>query len=106
MDQTINLHGREYRIRSPFDPDYTEKLAKYCDSLMKNIGDATTSADYLGVSVLTLLQVAHNYFQQLELSKGANPEVEAEIARMITMLDEAEKEAAAHRGETRHAAGK
>lgn len=106
MNQTINLHGKEYRIKSPFDPEYTEKLAKYCDSLMKNIGDAATSKDYLDVSVLTLLQVAHNYFQQLELSKGLNPKVEKEIARMIAMLDEAEKEAAAHRGEARHSSDK
>ncbi|MBI3581679.1 MAG: cell division protein ZapA [Nitrospinae bacterium] len=106
MNQTITLHGKEYRIRSPFEPEYTEKLARYCDSLMKSIGDASASKDYLDVSVLTLLQVAHNYFRQLELSKGPNPEVEAEIARMIAMLDEAEKEAAAHRGEARHASDK
>jgi cell division protein ZapA (FtsZ GTPase activity inhibitor) len=91
-DQTITLHGREYRIRSPFEPEYTAKLATYCDSLMKNIGSATASPDYLGISVLTLLQVAHNYFQQVELTKKPNIDVEAEISRLITLLDDAEKE--------------
>lgn len=93
-DQTITLHGREYRIRSPFEPEYTTKLAQYCDSLMKNIGSATSSPDYLGISVLTLLQVAHNYFQQVEMSKKPNSEVEAEISRMIGVIEAAEKEAA------------
>ncbi|MBI3793101.1 MAG: cell division protein ZapA [Nitrospinae bacterium] len=93
-NQTITLHGREYRIRSPFEPEYTEKLAGYCDSLMKNIGTATTSSDYLGVSVLTLLQVAHNYFQQVEMNKKPSADVESEISRIITLIDDTEKEIA------------
>ena len=103
IDQTITLHGREYRVSSPFDPQYTEKLARYCDSLMKNIGNATTSTDYLRLSVLTLLQVSHDYFQLLENSKAPSPETEAEISRLITMLDDAEKEVAAINGQNQAA---
>ncbi|MBI5178467.1 MAG: cell division protein ZapA [Nitrospinae bacterium] len=97
-DITVTLHGREYRIRSPFEKEYTMKLAKYCDSLMKNIGSATGSTDYLGLSVLTLLQLAHNYHQQAELAQKPNASVEAEITRLINLLDQAERDAASHQG--------
>jgi cell division protein ZapA (FtsZ GTPase activity inhibitor) len=94
-DQTIKLHGREYSITSPFEPQYTLKLAKYCDTLMKNIGKTAATTDYLNLSVLTLLQVAHNYFQQVENSKGPNPDAETEFARLIELIDNTGKEVAA-----------
>jgi cell division protein ZapA (FtsZ GTPase activity inhibitor) len=93
-DVTIKLHGREYKIRSPFEEEYTQKLARYCDGLMKNIGVATASTDYLGLSVLTLLQVAHNYLQQVELSQKPDEGAETEIARLIALLDQMEKDVA------------
>ncbi len=92
-DVTITLHGREYRIRSPYGEEYTQKLAKYCSGQMKSIAAATASTDYLGLSVLTLLQLAHNYFQMHEATGKPRPEDEAEVTRLIELLDKAEKDA-------------
>jgi len=90
---TVNIHGRDYKIQSSNDPEYTQKLAKYCDLLMKKIENSTDSPDYLKLTVLTMLQLAHNYFQSEE--KGSTPELETEIKRLINILDKAEKDIAA-----------
>ncbi len=92
-DITITLHGRDYRIQSPFAEEYTRTLAKYCDQQMKDIAKATGSADYLGLSVLTLLQIAHNYHQERDAANKPHPGAEAEISRLMELLDKAEKDA-------------
>lgn len=93
-DITITLHGRDYRIQSPFDEEYTRTLAKYCDRQMKDIASATGAADYLGLSVLTLLQIAHNYHQERDAAAKPHPGAETEIVRLIELLDKAEQDAA------------
>ncbi len=94
QDVTIKLHGREYKIRSPFEPEYTQKLARYCDSLMRNINASTASSDYLGLSVLTLLQVTHNYFHQVEKAQKPDEGTETEISRLIELLEATSKDIA------------
>lgn len=93
-DITITLHGRDYRIQSPFGEEYTRTLAKYCDQQMKDIARATGATDYLGLSVLTLLQIAHNYHQGRDAANKPHPDAEAEIIRLLELLDKAEKDAA------------
>ncbi len=97
---TITLHGREYRIQSPFSEEYTRTLAKYCDKQMKEIAAATGSSDYLGLSVLTLLQLAHNYHQERNAASKPDPGAEAEITRLMELLDKAEKDASEAEAET------
>lgn len=98
-DVTITLHGRDYRIQSPFGEEYTRTLAKYCDRQMKDIAKATGATDYLGLSVLTLLQIAHNYHQERDAANKPHPGAEAEIVRLMALLDKAEKDAAETEGE-------
>lgn len=92
-DVTITIHGKQYKIRSPFGEDYTQKLAAYCDRQMKGIASSTSSTDYLGLYVLTLLQVAHSFHQQAEAAEKPRPDTEGEIARIIGLLDKAEEDA-------------
>ncbi len=90
---TVSIHGRDYKIQSLRDPEYTQKLAKYCDLLMKKVESRTDSPNYLKLTVLTMLQLAHNYFQSEE--NGSNPEIETELERLIDVLDKTEKDVAA-----------
>ncbi|GMT43177.1 MAG: hypothetical protein IEMM0002_1588 [bacterium] len=87
-DVTVTIHGRDYRISSFEDPEYTRKLAKYCDILMKKIESSTDSQDYIKLTVLTMLQITHNYFQVEE--KGS-----MEFERLINILDKTDNELAA-----------
>ena len=93
-DVTITIHGRNYDIRSGHDPEYTEKLANYCDMVMKKIASGTDSVDYLKLTVLTMLQVAHNYFDCDEGTSKPAPKVEAEVERLLKLMDETDKQVA------------
>lgn len=87
---TVSINGRDYKIQSLRDPEYTQKLAKHCDLLMKKIGNATTSHSYLKLTVLTMLQLAHECFQPPP--ENPNPKLETEIEKLIDVLDKTEKE--------------
>ena len=93
-DVTITIHGRKYDIRSGHDPEYTQKLANYCDMVMKKIASGTDSVDYLKLTVLTMLQVAHNYFDCDEGTAKPAPKVEAEVERLLKLMDETDKQVA------------
>ena len=95
QDVVISIHGRDYKIRSLQSPEYTRKLARYCDLVMKKIGSNTESVDYIKLSVLTMLQVAHNYFQTEEGVTKPAPKVEKEIEKLLRLIDKTEKEVAA-----------
>ena len=94
-DVRITIHGRDYDIRSGYDPEYTQKLANYCDLVMKKIANKTDSVDYLKLTVLTMLQVAHNYFDCDEGTSKPAPKVEAEVERLLKLMDETDKQVAA-----------
>ncbi len=94
-DVRITIHGRDYDIRSGHDPEYTQKLANYCDLVMKKIANNTDSVDYLKLTVLTMLQVAHNYFDCDEGTSKPAPKVEAEVERLLKLMDETDKQIAA-----------
>lgn len=91
---TVTIHGREYKISSVRDPEYTQKLAKYCDLIMKKIESGTGSVDYMRLTILTMLQVAHNYFECEEGTSKPAPKVEAEVERLIKLLAETDKQVA------------
>lgn len=91
---TVTIHGRDYKISSVRDPEYTQKLAKYCDLLMKKIEAGTGSVDYMRLTILTMLQVAHNYFECEEGTSKPAPKVEAEVERLIKLLAETDKQVA------------
>ena len=91
---TVTIHGREYKISSVRDPEYTQKLAKYCDLIMKKIESGTGSVDYMRLTILTMLQVAHNYFECEEGTSKPAPKVEAEVDRLIKLLAETDKQVA------------
>jgi cell division protein ZapA (FtsZ GTPase activity inhibitor) len=94
-DVTINIHGRDYKIRSVHKPEYTRQLARYCDLIMKKIETGTESADYLKLTILAMLQVAHNYFQIEEGTSKPAPKVEAEVERLLKVMDDTDKQIAA-----------
>lgn len=91
---TVTIHGRDYKISSVRDPEYTQKLAKYCDLIMKKIESGTGSVDYMRLTILTMLQVAHNYFECEEGTSKPAPKVEVEVDRLIKLLAETDKQVA------------
>ena len=90
---TIKIHGRDYKINSFKDEEYTRKLATYCDDLMKSVEAGAGSVDYLNLTVLTMLQMAHNYFEQVRKSEDSTDTWDPEFVKLLATIKNAEKEA-------------
>jgi len=86
----VTIFGHSYHLRGQEDPEYLGELASHVDGRMREIAEATGTADTLKVAILTCLNVADDY---LRSRRGASTSVDADVdrrlARMITLLDEA-----------------
>jgi cell division protein ZapA len=86
----VTIFGRTYYLRGDEDPAYLGELAAIVDRKMRDIADATGTADTLKVAILACLNVADDY---LQASRGSTPRPDEgtarRLARMVTLLDEA-----------------
>ncbi|MEE8484382.1 MAG: cell division protein ZapA [Nitrospinota bacterium] len=89
---TVKIHGREYALSTIQDAEYTKNLAGYCDWMMKNLASSSGSTDYLRLTVLAMMQLAHNYYQMKDAAERTGPEMEAEIERLIKLIDKSQKD--------------
>jgi cell division protein ZapA len=88
----VRIHGRDYKISSIKDAGYTRKLAKYCDEVMANVEHAGGPTDFLNLSVLSMLQMAHNYFEMEEKAEDGGELWDPEFEKLIDSIKEVEKE--------------
>jgi cell division protein ZapA len=87
----VSIYGRTYQLRGNENGDYLAELASLVDGRMREVADATGTADTLKVAILAALNIADEY---LQASKGRSrpsnrSEANKKLARMITLLDEA-----------------
>jgi cell division protein ZapA len=87
----VKIYGRTYHLRGNEDGDYLAELAKQVDDRMREVAEATGTADTLKVAILAALNIADDYLQANRGRKRpSDGGVEGKrLARMITLLDEA-----------------
>jgi len=86
----VNIYGRTYQLRGNEDGAYLAELASLVDGRMREVADATGTADTLKVAILAALNIADEYLQAGKgrvrtTDRGAENK---KLARMITLLDE------------------
>ena len=86
----VSIYGRTYQLRGNEDGDYLADLASLVDGRMRDVADATGTADTLKVAILAALNIADEYLQAGKgrpraTNRGADSK---KLARMITLLDE------------------
>ena len=86
----VTIFGRTYQLRGNEDPEYLVELAAIVDRKMRDMAEATGTADTLKVAILACLNVADDY---LQARRGSAPRPDEgsqrRLARMVTLLDEA-----------------
>jgi cell division protein ZapA len=94
----VTILGRTYRLRGADDPAYLSELAELVDGKMREIENATGTADTLKVAILASLNIADDYLKatrELESGgRGRKPAASGKVqktrlARLVTLLDEA-----------------
>ena len=86
----VTIFGRTYHLRGGEDPGRLTELARLVDGKMREVANATGTADTLKVAILASLNLADDY---LRVSRGSvsseDGAPEERLARMVALLDEA-----------------
>ena len=85
----VTIFGRTYHLRGADDPQHLVELASIVDGKMREVADATGTADTLKVAILASLNIADEYTRSdPEDTTPAGVRVEKRLGRMVTLLDE------------------
>jgi cell division protein ZapA len=85
----VTIYGRTYHLRGGDDPSYLQELASIVDAKMREVAEATGTADTLKVAILASLNIADEYFGAGRRgSASRDVDGERRLARMVTLLDE------------------
>lgn len=86
----VTIYGQTYQLRGNGDAAYLRELAEIVDSKMREIAEATATADTLKIAILASLNIADEYFGAGRSSSSSrDADGEKRLARMVTLLDEA-----------------
>ena len=85
---TVEILGREYRIRSAADASYIQEVARYVDSKLREVSQGSTLPATDRVAVLAALNIADELFQLRRASSEEFSSIERRAQSLISMLDD------------------
>jgi len=83
----VTIYGRTYYLRGGEDPSRLQELAEQVDDKMREVAEATGTADTLKIAILAALNIANDTGQFRP--KGIPKDIENRLGRLITLMDEA-----------------
>jgi Cell division protein ZapA len=82
----VTIYGKTYHLRGDGDPAYLHELAQEVDRRMKEVAEATGTADTLKVAILAALNVTDDC---LQARRGpVSPDTESQMGRWVVAIDE------------------
>ena len=81
----VTIYGKTYHLRGD-DPGYLHELAREVDGRMREVAEATGTADTLNVAILAALNIADECLQAR--SGSASPEEERHVGRLTALIDD------------------
>lgn len=84
---TVEIHGQQYPIRSGLDPKYVAELAAYVDEKMRLASRETSAGDTLKLAVLAALNIADEYFREVDQDRQHHQQVRQRAVELEKMLD-------------------
>lgn len=85
---TVEIFGREYRIKGIADEAYIQNVAHYVDDKMKEMSRGTSLPSQDRLAILAALNIADELFQIRQSSTDGLADIERRTDRLIEMLDE------------------
>jgi len=85
---TVEILGREYRIRSAADASYIQEVAKYVDAKLREVSQGTTLPASDRLAVLAAMNIADELFQLRRASTEEFSSIERRTQSLIRLLDE------------------
>ena len=82
----VTIYGKTYHLRGGGDPDYLHELAREVDRRMREVVEATGTADTLKVAILAALNITD---ECLQARRGSvSPDAEQHMGRWAARIDE------------------
>jgi len=85
---TVEIMGREYRIRGGDDEAYVRDIARYVDAKLREVSQGTASATSDRLAILAAINIADELFQLRRASTEEVSTIEKRTQGLITLLDE------------------
>jgi cell division protein ZapA len=85
---SVEIFGREYKIRGHADKNYIREMAKYVDDKMKELASGSSTPAQDRLAILVALNIADELFQERAKSSETISAVEQRANQLITLLDE------------------
>jgi len=90
----VEIYDQTYQISGELDEEYVAELARYVDTKMREVAEASKTVDSLRVAVLAALAIAdelHSLRQGQEERQGS---LRQRAARCLTLVERALKQSA------------
>jgi len=85
---TVEIMGREYRIRGSADEQYVREIARYVDAKLREVSQGSAAPVSDRVVVLAALNIADELFQLRRASSEEMANIAKKAESLLTMLDE------------------
>ena len=82
----VTIYGKTYHLRGDGDPDYLHELAREVDRRMREVADATGTADTLKVAILAALNITDDCLQAQR--SPLSPDMEERLGVWVARIDE------------------
>jgi cell division protein ZapA len=85
---TIEILGREYKIRGAEDPAYIQEVARYVDAKLREVSQGASGAATDRVAILAAINIADELFQLRRSSSEEFSSIERRAQSLIRLLDD------------------
>jgi cell division protein ZapA len=85
----VTIYGRTYYLRGDGESGYLQELANLVDARMREVADATGTADTLKVAILAALNIADEVLRTRRDGPFGDEQDRERLARIVSLLDEA-----------------
>jgi cell division protein ZapA len=88
MTATVEILGREYKIRGAADAAYIAEVARYVDAKLREVSQGGVSPPPDRVAIIAAMNIADELFQLRRSSTEEFSSIETRTQSLIRMLDE------------------
>ena len=82
----VVIMGQTYKVRAEEDVAYIEELARFVDTKMRTIADATGSSESLKVAILAALNIADELFRAEERERLSDEDLAGRVDELVQTL--------------------
>jgi cell division protein ZapA len=85
---TVEILGREYRIRGNADEGYVREVARFVDERLREVARSTGGQPADRVAILAAMNIADELFQQRRAATEEISRIERRAEGLISLIDE------------------